>query len=91
MHSHEVDSKVDDEGCDPALPSPPRVLLTRANNYEKKSGLETCQTPDAAGPRRIVDRSFRGKGPLARQAATSCYLSLAYISKMRYERLWLGG
>jgi hypothetical protein len=57
------DSKVDDEGCDPALPSPPRVPPTRANNYEKKRAFE--KMPDARGGRidagSLTDR-FEGKG-----------------------------
>jgi hypothetical protein len=69
-HSHEVDSKVVDEGCDPALPSPPRVPPTRANNYEKKSRLKkNAGRQGRADQRRIVDRSLRGKRALRQREA----------------------
>ena len=58
------DSKIVDEGCDPALPSPPRVLPTRANNYEKKSRLEkNAGRPRGVYAATLLTDRFEGKGP----------------------------
>ncbi|MFZ0603565.1 MAG: hypothetical protein WAN05_19825, partial [Roseiarcus sp.] len=64
--------------------------LSARTTIEKKRAFE--KMPDARGAHiaatSLTDR-FEGKGPLI--SAPSCYLSLAYISKMRYKHLWLGG
>lgn len=62
------------------MPSPPRVLPTRANNYEKNAGR-----PRGVCAATLLTDRIEGKGP------AWLLFSFAYISKMRYRRLWPGG